>query len=501
MIRSTIKHATLALSIALLVFVSGAGADDIKLPDMGSPADAVLSTNDESRLGRMIMRDIRRSGQVVEDPLVIEYVNDIGSRIVAQTNDGDHDFTFFVVNDPRINAFALPGGYIGLHTGLLEATRNEDELAGVVAHEIAHVTQRHIARAIHANSRQSILSTAMMLGAIIVAAAGGSSDAVQGAVAVAQGTAIQQQINFTRTNEYEADRVGITALADAGFDPYGMASFFEVLSRQTTTSPEMRAPEFLRTHPVTSARVAEARTRARAYPAIRSDDSTSYGIARTRMIVARFDTAEEAVAYFEKRPYNNQTDIERYGRAVAYQRAGRYWEALDIYKELLDKHKTVIAYHIGLGQALVALDQPRDALVTYERALELFPRNVPLVLDYGEQLLQLGQAPKAHAMLLDLMNNVPPTPEQVRLIARAASEAGEEAEAYYYLSEYRLMIGDLTGGIGYLQQALRLPELQEIQRIRFEARIDFIREYMTEEQLKMMQRNKPVGTSARNAGW
>ncbi|NNC64503.1 MAG: tetratricopeptide repeat protein [Gammaproteobacteria bacterium] len=219
-----------------------------------------------------------------------------------------------------------------------------------------------------------------------------------------------------------------------------------------------------------------------------------------RIIVSHFDTADGAVAYFEKRPYANQTDAERYGRAVAYQRAGQHWDALDIYKDLLEKDKSVIAYHIGLGQTLVALDQPRDARATYERALELFPRNVPLVLDYGERLLQLGEAQKAHAMLLDLMNNVPPTPEQVRLIARAASEAGEAAEAFYYLSEYRLMIGDLSGGIGYLQQALRLPELQEIQRIRFEARIDFIREFMSEEQLKMMQRDEPVGTSARNAG-
>lgn len=495
---STIKRAIVALSVASLVFVSGAGADDINLPDMGSPADAILNTSDESQLGRMIMRDIRRSGQVVEDPLVTEYINEIGSRIAAQTNEGDHSFNFFVVDDSRINAFALPGGYIGVHTGLLQATRSEDELAGVVAHEVAHVTQRHIARAIHANSRQSILSTAMMLGAIIVAAAGGSSDAVQGAVAVAQGTAIQQQINFTRTNEYEADRVGIAALADAGFDPYGMASFFEVMSRQTTTSPEMRAPEFLRTHPVTTARIAESRNRARDYPVVRSEDSVGYGIARTRMIVAGFDTAKEAEAYFENRPFENQNDIERYGRAVAYQRSGRYWDALDIFRELLEKDKSVIAYHIGLGQTLVALDQAMDALKIYERALDLFPRNVPLVLDYGERLLQLGEPVKAHTLLLDLMNNVPPTPEQVRLIARAANEAGENAEAYYYLSEYRLMIGDLTGGLGYLQQALRLPELNEIQRIRFEARIDFIREFMTEEQLRMMQRQRPVGASASN---
>ena len=499
MILRIASRTFLALSLAAVVLVSGAGADDIKLPEMGSPADAILNTSEEAQIGRMIMRDIRASGTVVEDPIVTEYVNEIGSRIAAQANDGDHNFTFFVVSDPRINAFALPGGYIGIHTGLLDATRNEDELAGVIAHEVAHVTQRHIARAIHANSRQSILSTAMMLGAIIVAAAGGSSDAVQGAIAVAQGTAIQQQINFTRTNEYEADRVGISALADAGFDPFGMASFFEVMSRQTTTSPEMRAPEFLRTHPVTTARIAEARNRAQKYPVIRSDDSINYGIARSRMIVAGFDSAKAAVAYFEKRPYENQNNTERYGRAVAYQRAGLYWQALEIFRELLEEDKTVIPYHIGLGQTLVALDQPRDAIETYERALALFPRNVPLVLDYGERLLQLGQPGKAHLMLLDLLNNVPPTPEQVRLIARAASEAGEQAEAYYYLSEYRLMIGDLTGGIGYLQQALTLPELQEIQRIRFEARIDFIREFMTEEQLKMMRRERPVSASARLA--
>jgi len=490
------RRALIGCGVAALVLASGAGARDIELPDMGSPADAVLNKGEESAIGRMIMRDIRASGQVVEDPLITEYLNDIGSRIVAQANDGEHNFSFFAVKDSRINAFALPGGYVGVHTGLVEATRNEDELAGVIAHEVAHVTQRHIARAIHANSRQSLLTTAMMLGAIIVAAAGGDSDVVQGAMAVAQGTAMQQQINFTRTNEYEADRVGIAALADAGFDPYGMASFFEVMSRQQTTSPEMRAPEFLRTHPVSTARVAEARSRAKDYPLVRSQDSTSYGIARTRMIVARFNTAKEAVAYFESRDYDKQNDIEKYGRAVAYERAGMYWEALGIFEELLEKDKSVIAYHIGLGQTYVRLDQPKDAIATFEEALTLFPRNVPLVIEYGERLIELGQAGKAHALLLDLLNNVPPTPEQVRLIARAAAEAGEDAEAYYYLAEYRLMIGDLTGGIGYLQQALRLPDLQDIQRARFEARIDFIREFMTEEQLKQLQRSRQQGLMA-----
>ena len=311
---------------------------------------------------------------------------------------------------------------------------------------------------------------------------------------------IRDRINFTRNNEYEADRVGIAALADAGFDPYGMASFFEVISRQQTTSPEMRAPEFLRTHPVTTARIAEARNRARDYPAIDSDNTTSYGIARMRAIVMRFDTPEQAVAWSESRAHDAQSDIERYAQAIAYQQANRHFEALPILEDLLEEHPSVIAYHIGLGDTLVALDQWSEATRLFERALELFPRNVPLVITYGARLIDMGQPKKAHTMLLDLMNNVPPTPEQVRLLARAASLSGEKAEAYYYLAEYRLMIGDLNGGIGYLQQALRLPDLLDIQRARFLARIDFIREFMTEEQLKMLQQDRSVGTSARNNG-
>lgn len=496
-LKSTQKLAV-GLSLAMLVFVSGAGADDIQLPDMGSPADAVLSKSDEQRFGRSIMAQIRKSGAVIEDPLVNEYVNEIGFMIAAQANDGTHHFNFFVVDDHRINAFALPGGHIGIHTGLLEATRNEDELAGVLGHEIAHVTQRHIARAIHANQRQGILTTALMLGALVAGVAGGSPDAVQAGVAVAQGTAIQSQINFTRSNEHEADRIGIGALHDAGFDPHGMASFFEVMSRLQPASPELRAPEFLRTHPVTTDRIAEARNRASEYPRQRSSDSTSYGIARMRMIVAKFDTPAEAVAYFEKR-VDNATEIDRYGRAVAYQRAGRHLEANRIFSELLAKDDKTIAYHIGVAETQLELEQYSAGRATFDRAIELFPRNVPVVITYGEYLLRLGEPQKAHALLLDLMNNVAPTPAQVRLIARAASEAGDAAESYYYMSEYELMTGDLINGIRYLQRALTLPNLQEIQRIRFEARINFIREYMSEEQLKEMQRGRPGRSSAGHA--
>lgn len=481
------------VAAAGLTIAAGAPAAEVNLPDMGSPADAVLSKSDEAMIGREIMRSIRASGKLVEDPLVNEYINEIGHRVSAQVNEGDHQFTFFVVEDPHINAFALPGGYVGVHTGLLEATRNEDELAGVLAHEIAHVTQRHIARAVHANQRQSILSTAIMLGAILAGAAGAGGDAMQGAIAVAQGTAMQQQINFTRSNEYEADRVGIAALADAGFDPRGMASFFEVISSQSGPS-EARVPEFLRTHPVTSARIAEARSRARNYPA-KTDvpDSPGYGLARARLIVQAQETADEAVSLFEQEPYESQSDAERYGRAIAYLRAGRFDEANRICEELTSKEQEIIAYHICLAESQLSLERIDEARATFERANQLFPRNVPLVVHYAEALLRMGEAKQAHALLLDTLNNAPATPEQVRLLARAAIDAGEVAEAHYYMAEYSFMTGDLVQGVNFLRQALQVPGLEEIQRIRFEARINFIREFMSEEQLRQMQRSRSIG--------
>jgi predicted Zn-dependent protease len=386
----------------------------------------------------------------------------------------------------------LPGGFIGVHTGLLEATRNEDELAGVLAHEVSHVTQRHIARSIHASQRQSIMSMAIMLGAVLAAAAGGSGDAVQGAIAVAQGTAAQQQINFTRSNEYEADRVGISALANAGFDPQGMASFFEIISRSNRPM-DQRMPEFLRTHPVSSARISEARSRAREYPPVHTNDTVNYGVARVRIMVDSKRTSEEAVRYFEREPYEFQSDIERYGRAVAYLRDGRNAEANRIFEELANKEPEVIAYHIGLADSQLAMEAIDESVDTFERARTLFPRNVPLVIHYAEALLKLGHAENAHEILLDLLNNVPPTPQQVRLIARAAIDAGEIAEAHYYMAEYRFMIGDLVGGVNFLRRALQVPEIEEIQRIRFEARIDFIREFMTEEQLAQMSRTRSIG--------
>jgi len=450
------------------------------LPDIGSPADTILSKEKEMQIGRSIYKSLRDTGRVVTDPEVQEYIQDVGQKLSANAQDGDFRFNFFVIDDPAINAFALPGGYIGIHSGLLLATKNESELAGVMAHEISHVTQRHISRAIFANQRASILTMAAMLGAILLGAVSGDGDIIAGAMAGAQSISAQQQINFTRANEYEADRVGVGVLATTGFDPYGMPEFFETLGRQTAASA-YQAPEFLRTHPVTTNRIAETRARAAQYPDVDAQDATGYSLTRARLRIIESKTPEDALKHF----LGNREDPDRagdigteYGIALAEMGLGQYRAAQDKFAALLDANDRVIHFHTGYAATQLALGDADGALATYKSAIELFPRNVPLTIRYAEALLQNDEPDLAHEILLDLYNQVPPAPEQVRLIALAASAAGDIADAHYYMAEYHLLSGDLMMASDQLRMALGIPGLDPVQQARFRSRLLQIQEYM-----------------------
>jgi len=458
-----------------------AAGDD--LPDIGGPSNSVLSREQEMQIGRAIFRSLVDTNRVMSDPEIQEYVQDIGLKLAAHAQDGEYQFTFFVVNDPAINAFALPGGYIGVHSGLLLASSSESELAGVLAHEISHVTQRHISRAVFANQRNSILTMAAMLGAILLGAVGGSGDAITGAIATAQGVAAQQQINFTRANEYEADRVGVGVLAAAGFDPMGMPDFFETLARQTGPLAS-QAPEFLRTHPVTVSRIAETRERAASLPRPDVQDAAGYSLTRARVRVLSSPTPEKALEFFlgEQGDPKHAGDIgAEYGVALARMDLGQYKEAKALFSSLLDANPGVIPFHTGLAGAELALGNREAAFADYEKAMALFPRNVPLTVRYAEALLADGQAKLAHTVLLDLLNNVPPTAEQVRLIALAASAAGDTADAHYYMAELQLIKGDVVMAADQLRLALSIPGLDDVQKARFTARLDQIQEWLDRE--------------------
>lgn len=468
------------------------------LPDMGSPSDTVLSRDREMQIGRAIYASLRDTGHLITDPETQEYIQDIGQKLAAHATDTGQKFRFFVVDDPAINAFALPGGFIGVHSGLILATASESELAGVLAHEISHVTQRHISRAIYANQRASILTMAAMLGAILLGAATGSGDAIQGAVVAAQGAAAQQQINFTRSNEYEADRVGIGLLASAGFDPAAMSSFFETLARQTGPLAS-QAPEFLRTHPVTVNRVAESR--ARSAQLARPEgivDTAGYSLTRARLRLLTSPDQEVAIARFraELADPAHAADIgAAYGMALAQLQRGEFRDARERFSELLQSSTSTIPFYTGLAQAEMGLGRTAEAFQTYEHAMRLFPRNVPLTVHYAEALMQHDRPKEAHRVLLDLLNAVPPTPEQVRLIALAASAAGDTADAHYYMAEYHLMSGDLKLAADELRIAMGIPGLDNVQRARFNSRLAEIQEV-----LDRLQAERRRDVSASNAG-
>jgi predicted Zn-dependent protease len=467
----------LATFLAALLLTAVAAADPRwDLPDIGSPADTVFTRNQAESIGRTVLRQLREQGVVLEDPEVAEYIPALGQRIVPHAHEGEHRFSFFVVNEDAINAFALPGGYIGINTGLITATRSESELAGVLAHEIAHVTQNHIARRIAGTGKTSILATAAILAAILLGAGG---DMVPAVIASAQGLAVQEQINYTRANEYEADRVGLEYLARAEFDPKGMPSFFEVLSRQAAL-PGSRLPEFLQTHPLSSTRVAETWGRAERIEVREVRESRSYALMRARIEVFNARSADDALVHFEGRVRNQAkaSSADRYGYGLALLRAGRHAEAVEVFRPLLASDENTVVFHSALGEALILSGRVEEGLAVFERAVLLFPRNRPLVVRHAEALLRAQDFARAHAVLLDLFNAVRPTPPQVRLIANAADAAGLHAEALFYMAEYHLLNGDLPMAVDKLHLALRQPELQSWQRARFEARLAEIEPFL-----------------------
>jgi predicted Zn-dependent protease len=450
-----------------------AGSD---LPELGSPAETLLSRTDEYRLGAMIAQELRGQNALLEDPEVSEYINSVGQRLAAQSAEGGKNFQYFVIKDPVVNAFAVPGGFVFINEGLVLVTDSESELASVMAHETAHVTQHHIARAIRAQSQQSLTTAAAMIAAILLGAAAGGQ-ATEGAIAAAQGLAVQQQINFIRENEMEADRVGIGFLAGAGFDPNAMASFFGKFERYEGLAPTY-IPAMLIDHPVTTDRIAEAKARAAQFPPVHVQPSLTYELFRERVrVLTATGDVDLGAQYAQKIAHGEDTLGNRYGEALALM-GSHPDEAVKLLAPLVQQHEDQTFLITALGQAQAKAGHLNEALATFKHAELLFPRNVPVTVHYAETLMAANRAAEAHAMLLDLFNNVPPTPDQIRFTAIAANAAGDPGDAYFYMGEYQIAGGNLSLAVQQLQLALASPHLSAIQRSRYQARLDEVRDYL-----------------------
>ena len=457
------------------------------LPDLGGPAYANLSRDDEDQIGQMIVKEIRDAHLLLDDPEVDDYLQNLGMSLASQAHDPDQQFHYRCMNDSEINSFATFGGNVFIFTGLILLTQSEGDLAAVMAHETGHVVQRHMARELLDETHASIASMAGMLAAALIgAAAGGANngEAIEGAIAVAQAAALQHSINFTRGEEIEADYVGIHLLAAAGFDPYEMAGFFETMDTELGAE-EGEIPAILQDHPVFPERIAAARARAAQFPRLTSyRGSDMYDFIKERVrVLAEPPEARVAAYYANLRTRRELTPAERYGEALVQIQNGAAAAAVPTLRELERQYPQLVLLYTALGQALAAAGQQSAALAQFRLAEELFPRNVPLTVHYAETLMKFGSPADAHAVLLDLFNNVDPTPPQIQLTAMAASQAGDTGDAYYYMGEYNLANGQLALANQELELALGVPNLSEVQRARFRARLAQVRDWMREQQL------------------
>jgi beta-barrel assembly-enhancing protease len=453
---------------------NGSSAVDQDLPDLGSPATAAVSLEEEYEVGRSLFAQLRETGRVLEDPEVSDYIQQIGHNLSSRAEEGQHQFYYFVLKDPIVNAFAMPGGFIAIQSGLILATRNENELAGVMAHETAHVTQRHLVRQLIDQSHAGLLTTAATLAAILLGATAGRGDpsAVEGAVLAAQSAGIQHQINYTRHNEFEADRIGIGTMASAAYDPLGMASFFEYIGSFGPEPSRINAIQFLIDHPISSDRVAEDRFRADQIGRIRHADSLDYLLVRERL--RSLVTPAAAHEYYANLLKNGAglSIEERYGKDVSDIETRNAAAAIPDLQALLREYPKVNQFYGALGQAYLANGQFKESRAVLDKAVTLFPRNAPITIRLAETLMSGGDNKRAHLLLDDLFNVVEPTPEQTKLIARAANAAGDPADAYYYLSFYYVMIGNLKMAANQLELGLSIPGLDPVQRGRISARLD-----------------------------
>ena len=476
----------LAIIGSSMLFVGYLEAD-IELPDLGSPNDVYLSKLDEPAIGRAYFRNMRQQGQVVEDPLLNEYLQDLGSKLSSKVQDGDFEFNYFFVPQNSINAFAMPGGYIGIHTGLCVAADNESQLASVLAHEISHVTQRHISRQIGDQVPNSIQGGLILLGAILIGAMSGNSEVVEAGAMVAPSIMSQNQIDFTREMEIEADAIGIKTLGISGYDPYAMSDFFEKLS--TGSDPRnAQSIEFLRTHPTSVNRSAAAKKQARRMTVERKDESLGFELSKARIRHFNSSTPEKSYEYFSDKVNVNRFSNELsdhqignlYGLALSMVQLGLVDDAEPIINRFLNEKHEFGHFHILYADLMIEKNESMKALKHLYKRLQLSPRNIPLTIKYAELELSYGEPKKAHDILLDLFNNEVPTPSQIRLIANAANDAGQKAEAFSYMAEFYLSIGNFQEAIEQLKIALTMKPITNIQTSKYIARLSEVEEYLYE---------------------
>lgn len=511
--RTPLPRLALLAASTLATFVVGA-QDNVRLPDLGSSAAGLLSPREANQYGEQMLRQMHTLNLTVDDALVDQYINDLGFRLVAASDRPKDHFHFFIVNDSQINAFAAPGGYIGVNAGLIDITTSESELAGVIAHEIGHITQNHLYRAFEDSKKNAPLMALVLLGAIAAGAGGGAGDAAPAVLMGGQGLIMQRQINFTRKDEIEADRVGIQTLANAGYNPEAMADFFgRMQDTLRVGEDEEAAPSLLLTHPVTLERISDAKGRARAIeqrnagkpqqptldkatwekntaPVLFVKDNTqlapnrskivpdsaadTYALMRERIRVLSGDARKLADMYatnLKRKDFD--TAANRYGYAIALIRSGRGMQAAEQIQPLLVSQPASVVLRLALADAYVEAGRHGDAMAIYKILHDNSPRNGAVTLGYARALTDTGRTDEARvaATLLKPMLDDSEDPEIFRTFARASERSGDSVRAAEAYADSAYLAGRPFDAMEQLRRLLKRDDLDYYQRSRIQARI------------------------------
>jgi predicted Zn-dependent protease len=453
--------------MAALLISSIALADE--LPDLGDVSQSALSPVQERKLGESIMGQIRSDPAYLNDPEVTDYLNTLGYRLVANSPDPAEPFEFFAISDSTINAFALPGGFVGVHTGLLLMAQSESELASVLSHEISHVTQRHIARLIAAQQRAGLASMAAL--AVAILAARSNSDVSAAAIAAAQAGSIQSQLNFTREHEREADRIGLQIMEKSGFDVHAMPVFFERLQKATRVY-ENGAPSYLRTHPLTYERIADIQSRIEGVPFRQIPDSLEFQLVRARLS-AREGDARDAVTNFDRILAEHKFGTEavpRYGLVVALLRAGDRSRARKEMALLLGLKAKSPMIDALAAQTLISSGEVEKGLATYRDSLRANPSRKALIYGYADALIAANKAADAIQFLSGSMDGRA-DPQLYEFQARAYTLMGKRLLQHRALAEVYALRGNLPGAIEQLQIAQKAGDGDFYQKSSVEARL------------------------------
>ena len=472
------KFTIIIFTLVSALSLSYASANE--LPDLGDVSATVMSPLQEQAIAEQILREVAVSDDVLQDVEVTDYLQALGARLVANGPDKRQKFTFFVVKDNTINAFAMPGGVIGVHTGLILAANSESEVASVLGHEIGHVTQHHLARMLASQKYDTLKNIAGLALALLVARS--NPQLASGAMTTVGAAGVQNQLDYTREHEREADRIGLQILNSGGFDVRAMPAFFNTLQRGSRFS-EGSAPSFLRTHPLTSERIADVTNRVEQMPYRQVADSVEFQYVRAKLR-ATYGVPETVIAVFEQNirehRYSNEA-AEHYGLAVALLRKGAFPQ-LEQELAWLKKNAPPHAMIESLSARVeVARNNPQQAAKKYAAALERYPDNRALIYGYAEHFLAMNQTKDAVRLILGKQSLYPDDPYFYDLLAKAYTMQNQVLLSHQAQSEAYYRKYDLARAVEQMDLAAKANDGDFYQKSIVEARLKQLRQMLGDE--------------------